>query len=82
MTNKEFTDKWNHRLEEGHYGCAISDEKIISHIDETFTEWEKNYPDFTYSQIKWKFNSLRIYVENIPAPELRMLYLELEQNAI
>ena len=81
MKTKEFNEKWSHRLEEGHYGCAISDEKIISHIDETFTEWEKNYPKFTYSQIKWKFNSLRIYAD-IPDPELRMLYLELEQNVI
>ncbi len=63
-TPEEFNEKWKSHLEEGHYGMAINNEKVIEYMDKEFAEEEKINPDFTYSQIKLKFNSPRVYVES------------------
>jgi hypothetical protein len=76
MRSKDFNIKWRHRLEEGHYGAAINDTEVLEKIDKYFTKWEQQYPTFTYSQIKYKFSYLRVYVENIPNEEIKELYTE------
>jgi hypothetical protein len=74
-----FDLKWDSRCEHGHYGLAINDPEVITLVDETFTLWEQLYPDFTFSQIKTKFNSVRVYCENVPYELTRELEQKIEQ---
>lgn len=62
-TVEEFDKKWKDHLEEGNYGLAIDDEKVIEYLDKKFTELKEKYPNFTYSQIKLKFTYPRVYME-------------------
>ena len=64
MTTEEFNDKWGEHLEPGHYGLAISDDKVIGYLDEEFEKLNKISPNFTYSQIKLKFGYSRVYMSN------------------
>ena len=63
MTINEFNEKWSKHLEEGHYGLAIDLDEVVEFVDEQFTEMVKAYPHFTYSQIKLKFASARVYLD-------------------
>lgn len=65
MKVDEFNKKWQNRLEDGHYGMAINNEEVINLVDKYFTDFEINYTDFTFSQIKLKFGYLRIYANNV-----------------
>lgn len=69
MTSYEFNNKWKHRLEKNHYGIALNSPEILKLVDETFTRWEQEYPDFTYSQIKYKFGTSAVYCDNVPYDE-------------
>jgi hypothetical protein len=64
MTTKQFNQKYNDYLEEGHYGLDIYNEPFIEWLDEKFQEYIK-YPDFKYSQIKTKFGMGRFYAEGL-----------------
>lgn len=59
----EFNEKWKRHLESGHYGLDVSNETVIEYLDKTFTDLEKQFPNFQYSQIKLKFGSARVYME-------------------
>lgn len=62
MTAQEFNKKWERHLEDGYYGMAFDDE-IPQYVDEKFEEMLKEFPNFTYSQIKLKFGQPRVYME-------------------
>jgi len=62
MTVKEFNEKYEKYLSKGHYGLAINDQKVIEFLDREFKELMK-VEGFSYSQIKMKFNSARVYCE-------------------
>jgi len=60
MSAEEFNEKYKAYLEEGHYGLALSKPEAIEYLDKEFEEFIK-LPDFSYSQIKSKFNEFRFY---------------------
>lgn len=61
MTVEEFNEKWSAYLEEGHYGLDISHPDVIEYLDQQF-ETLSLIPGFSYSQIKEKFGSARVYL--------------------
>ena len=63
MTCKEFNKKWSSHLEEGFDGLVIELDEVVEFCDEQFTRMKDVYPHFTYSQIKLKFGSARVYLE-------------------
>lgn len=62
MTVEQFNEKYKEYLEEGHYGLAIDDAKVIKYLDKKFQEFIQ-VPGFSYSQIKLKFGMTRFYCE-------------------
>lgn len=62
MNTSEFNEKWSKYLEKGHYGLDIPDDKVIEYLDKKFEELSK-IEGFLYSQIKTKFNFVRVYME-------------------
>lgn len=64
MTIEEFDEKWKDYLEDGHYGLAINNEKVIDYLDKEFTKEVKINPSFTYAQIKIKFGTSRVYTNS------------------
>ena len=63
MTCKEFNQKWSKHLEEGFDGLVIELDEVVEFCDEQFTRMVDAYPHFTYSQIKLKFGSARVYLD-------------------
>lgn len=61
MTTEEFNKKYENHLEEGFYGLAIGNESVIKYLDQEFEKYIKQNPEFQYSQIKMKFQYVRIY---------------------
>lgn len=61
MTVEEFDEKWSAYLEEGHYGLAIDHPDVIEYLDQEFEKLSL-IPGFSYSQIKEKFGSARVYL--------------------
>lgn len=66
MIPEEFNNKWKKHLAEGFYGLNIHNPSVTAYLDELFTILTKQYPDFTFYQIKTKFDSVRFYADNIP----------------
>lgn len=64
MKAKEFNTKWKPYLEEGHYGLAISDERVIDYLDKEFEKEALVNKSFTYAQIKLKFGMARVYADS------------------
>jgi hypothetical protein len=64
MTAEEFNNKFKSHLEEGHYGMAIESQAIISYLDKEFEAEIQENPDFTFSQIKFKFGTPRVYTSS------------------
>ena len=60
MTADQFNQKYIDYLDYGHYGLALDNPEAIAYLDNEFQEFIKD-PDFSYSQIKSKFNSFRFY---------------------
>lgn len=60
MTAEEFNIKYKDYLEDGHYGLDLHNPEAVEYLDNEFQEFIKT-PDFSYSQIKSKFNSFRFY---------------------
>ena len=61
MTVEEFDKKWEAYLEEGHYGLDINHPDVIEYLDKEFEKLSL-IPGFSYSQIKEKFGSARVYL--------------------
>lgn len=61
MTVEEFDEKWSAYLEEGHYGLDINHPDVIEYVNQEF-ETLSLIPGFSYSQIKEKFGSARVYL--------------------
>ena len=63
---EKFNERWKDHLEKGHYGMTIDDPDVISYMDYNFKILKSINPNFTFSQIKLKFGSARVYVEKAP----------------
>lgn len=59
-TTTEFNKKYEAFLEKGHYGLDIQIPSVIEYLDTVFEELTK-IEGFSYSQIKLKFRSARVY---------------------
>jgi len=64
-TSEEFNDKWNDFLEHRHYGLDIENEEVVKYLDDIFTNELILIPNFSFSQIKTKYKSVRFYAEEI-----------------
>lgn len=73
MTNKEFNTKYEKYLEPGFNGLSINLPELTEYLDRKFTAYVRDYPNFQYSQIKLKFERVRIYCK---LPEDKLIYLE------
>ena len=69
MTAEEFNEKYSFYLEEGYYGLAIDDPKVIEYLDKEFEKEIESNPEFKYSQIKMKFGSSRVYTTSDKSSE-------------
>lgn len=78
MTVEEFDDKYKDCLEEGHYGLAIENPYVITLLDLLFSEWSKD-PEFTYSQIKTKFGTSRVYLSAKYAEKAALLEILIDK---
>lgn len=61
MNATEFNKKYEYYIQEGHYGLAIDDSKVIEYLDKEFEQVINADPNFTFSQIKLKFGNCTIY---------------------
>jgi hypothetical protein len=64
MTSDEFNKKWEKYLEVGFYVLSIDHPEVINYIDNQFSKEIETNPSFKYSQIKMKFNSVRVYADS------------------
>ena len=64
MTRKEFNEKWSDHLEDRFYGLEIDDENVANYLDKEFEKEVVLNPSFTYSQIKLKFGTSRVYADS------------------
>ncbi len=60
MTSTEFNIKYKDYIEKGFDGLEFDNTDCTNYLDTLFEELTK-IPDFRYSQIKLKFNSVRFY---------------------
>lgn len=67
MTQQEFNDKYKAYLKNGYEGNGLMFDipSVIEYLDKEFQEFIK-IPDFFYTQIKFKFDSVRFYADNLP----------------
>ena len=61
MNAAEFNAKWKDYLEPRFYGLAIDNQEVINFLDKEFEKETSINPNFRYSQIKKKFNSVKVY---------------------
>lgn len=59
--NKDFNTKYSQYLEKNFYGNEVNDTKILAFLDKEFEKITKEYPEFIYYQIKWKWDEIRVY---------------------
>ena len=80
-TNKEFNDKYNAYLEEGHYGMAIQVPAVLTYVDQIFNDLTE-IPGFKYQQVKCKYGLARVYtnLEDIMPFVGRLINQELEEK--
>jgi hypothetical protein len=79
MTADIFNEKYKDFLEEGHYGAEGFDNPIfLDWLDAKFQKFI-TYPNFTYSQIKCKFNYGRFYCEGVPIEEIKEVEQKIEE---
>ena len=64
QTAKEFNEKYKDYLEEGHYGMSLSNKEALEYMNKEFQELIR-LPDFSYCQIKSKFNWFCFYCEGV-----------------
>lgn len=65
MTSNEFNEKYKDHLEEGFEGLVFLNEEIIDYCDKIFQILLITNPNFTYSQIKCKWGTSRVYINNV-----------------
>lgn len=65
MTSNEFNEKYKDHLEEGFEGLIFLNEEIIDYCDKIFQILLITNPNFTYSQIKRKWGTSRVYINNV-----------------
>ena len=63
-TTKEFNDKYKNYLKDRFYGLAIHNKDVINYLDKEFEKEIKANPDFSYQQIKTKFDFVCVYAES------------------
>jgi len=69
LTPRDFNEKYKDYLEEGQYGLDIDDApEVVEFLDDIFQTLIQ-LPNFSYSQIKTKFYSVRFYCEGV-SPKL------------
>jgi hypothetical protein len=68
MTREEFNEKYKNFLSKGHYGLALNKPEVVDYLDGKFQEFIKR-PDFSYTQIKSKFDTYRFYCTGISVEE-------------
>ena len=76
MTADKFNDKYAEFLVPGFDGMEFNNKKVIKVCDDYFKHWIKT-PGFQYYQIKNKFNTSRVYCDNVDTDNL-----EKEINAL
>ena len=59
-TTKEFNNKYDYYIEEGHYGMDINEPSVITYVDQIFSDLV-HIPGFKYQQIKTKYGLARVY---------------------
>jgi hypothetical protein len=64
LTKAEFNDKWKPYIQEGFEGSETDNEYVNIYLDSEFTKEIAVNPNFKFSQIKWKFGSIRIYADS------------------
>ncbi len=69
MTTEEFNNKYKKFLEPKFCGLTIEDSDIINLCDKYFKQWTK-VQGFHYYQIKNKFNTARVYCDNVNVNDL------------
>ena len=79
MTLIEFNEKWKSHLEDGHYGLAINNEKVIEYLNTKFHDLLHSSPDFCFSQIKMKFNSARVYMDNVSPETIQQIEAKINE---
>lgn len=75
MTNLEFNKKYKKYIQEGFEGCSLYNEKMLEYLDKEFEEFIK-VDEFSFSQIKGKFNFFRFYAKGISQEKM----FEIERN--
>lgn len=65
MTSNEFNEKYKDHLEEGFEGLVFLNEEIIDYCDKIFQILLITNPNFTYRQIKRKWGTSRVYINNV-----------------
>ena len=80
-TTDEFNNKYLDYLEEGYYGLAIEDERVVKYLDQMFEGLIK-IPGFQYSQIKLKYDMVCFYtnLHNVLGKPGRILREEIEKT--
>jgi len=64
MTRADFNEKYYEYIEKGFYGLEFDIEEVTNYLDKKFEELIK-IPNFSYSQIKLKFNMARVYLDPV-----------------
>jgi hypothetical protein len=80
-TIKEFNEKYEEYIEEGHYGMDIHEPSVLAYVDQIFNDLIQ-IPGFKYQQIKTKFGLARVYtnLEDILPFVGRIINQELEEK--
>ncbi len=72
-TNKRlrhFNTTYKDRIPERFYGASIPSIPVLSYLDKKFKEFEKEYPDFKFYQLKLKFGNPVLYIDNVPREKI------------
>ena len=80
-TTKEFNDKYDYYLEEGHYGIDINEPSVLMYVDQIFNDLVR-IPGFKYEQIKTKYGLAKVYtnLEELLPFVGRIINQELEEK--
>lgn len=80
-TSKEFNEKYEDYIDEGHYGMDINEPSILMYLDQVFNDLTQ-IPGFKFQQIKTKFGLARVYtnLQEIMPFAGRILEQELEDK--